>query len=332
MGKLTLDEENHWVDWLTDAEVAERGRLEWGMLEHNEIEGFLPFEYVYIDNQIRFRYSYAAMRPLTVLFKEKQAGGQDCYLLLAGVLGIILRGQEYLLDERGYLLRPEWIFWNCQEKRAAVCYLPGEKNHTSEDFIRLVEFLMKHMEHKNTAMVEMVYALYDVLKADGLQAEKNLLMIQELQAKSSFLSSGGQAIAKGQENVKESFRSGMAEKEKLYTGKKGEKERRFFLKWSGNALTGKISCRLPEAVKLFSIAGEATVGRSEGCTHVLPFLQVSREQAVFSEEDGRLYLTDTASCNGTWLNGIRLSPGEKMECLPGDKVSFADITYLIGER
>ena len=273
MGKLTLDEENHWVDWVTDAEVAEKSRLEWGMLEYNDIEGFLPFEYVYVDNQIRFRYFYAAMHPITKWFQEKEGDFGDCRMLLMGVLESIVRGQEYLLDEGGYLLKPEWIFWNRQEKRVALCYLPGEKNKTSEDFIHLVEFLMKHMEHKNKAAVEMVYGLYDALQADGLEAEKNLLMIREFQAEKPF----------------QSF-----EKEQRNKGNRGK----YFLTWAEDALTGKIFWKFPETIKTLAIAGETTVGRSETCTHVLPFLQISRKQAVLSEEDGRLYLADTASCNG----------------------------------
>ena len=101
MGKLTLDEENHWVDWITDAEVPEKGRLEWGMLEHNDIKGLLPFEYVYVDNQLRFRYSYSGMHPITAFFQEKEGEFEDCRVLLAGVLEIVVRGREYLLDERG---------------------------------------------------------------------------------------------------------------------------------------------------------------------------------------------------------------------------------------
>ena len=340
MGTLTLDEENHWVDWMTDAEVPEQGRLEWGMLEHNDIEGFLPFEYVYVDNQLRFRYSYAAMHPMTDFFQKRQGDFEDCRVLLVGILGAIVRGQEYLLDERGYLVKPEWIFWNRQEKRVALCYLPGERNNISEDFIRLVEFLMKHMEHKNAAAVEMIYGLYDVLKADGFSAEKNLLMIQGFQAEKSFQVSGRQqkpfGTSEGQQKLFQSFRgdlgSNIAEKAAIYTEYQQEKEGRYFLKWAQDAFAEKISRKFPEAVKSLSIAGEATIGRSEACTHVIPFIQISRKQAIFSEENGRLYLTDTASCNGTWLNGIKLSPGEKMECLPGDRVRFADITYYISEK
>lgn len=339
MGRLILDEENHWVDWITDAEVPEGGRLEWGMLEHNDIEGFLPFEYVYVDNQLRFRYSYAAMHPITAFFQEKQGGFDDCYVLLTGVLEIIMRGQEYLLDERGYLLKPEWVFWNHHERQVALCYLPGEKNNIAEDFIGFLEFLMKHMDHKNRATVEMVYGFYDVLKTDGLQAEKNLLLIRGFQAGEPFGALGRQQkiFTRGQPKNVRVFEEDMEKiadsaKETVHTGQSYGNRGKFFLKWTEDALTGGIFQKLPEEIRSLVIEEETTIGRSEACTYVLPFLQISRKQAVLSEENGRLYLMDTASCNGTWLNGIRMPSEEKMECLPGDRIRFANITYSVSER
>jgi pSer/pThr/pTyr-binding forkhead associated (FHA) protein len=56
---------------------------------------------------------------------------------------------------------------------------------------------------------------------------------------------------------------------------------------------------------------------------------VSRNHAVLTYKDKRLYIHDVGSVNGTWLNGQRLKPYELYALTPGTPVSLGQLTVYI---
>lgn len=69
-----------------------------------------------------------------------------------------------------------------------------------------------------------------------------------------------------------------------------------------------------------------SVGRALNCDLVLRFPVVSKLHAHFSRgPDGELRLTDLGSSNGTWRNGLRLSPGQGVTVGPRDLLSFGGV-------
>jgi hypothetical protein len=66
-------------------------------------------------------------------------------------------------------------------------------------------------------------------------------------------------------------------------------------------------------------AGRIVLGRSSGCQLVLSDDTVSRRHAELRLVDGRWYLRDLGSSNGTWLNGRRVV---EVEVVPGDEVQL----------
>jgi FHA domain/Domain of unknown function (DUF1707) len=72
-----------------------------------------------------------------------------------------------------------------------------------------------------------------------------------------------------------------------------------------------------------------TLGRSRTCNCVLADPSVSRRHAELRREDGRWLLRDLGSRNGTRVNGVRLL--DEAEVCPGDRVSFGDAGFRLGE-
>lgn len=56
---------------------------------------------------------------------------------------------------------------------------------------------------------------------------------------------------------------------------------------------------------------------------------ISRYHAKITKEDGKYYITDLNSTNGTYLNGGMLQTYEKKEILLGDEIAFANISYQL---
>ena len=82
-----------------------------------------------------------------------------------------------------------------------------------------------------------------------------------------------------------------------------------------NAITGE--------TKTFTKA-EVKVGRDPANDyHIAGKMQVGRQHATFCFENQRWFLIDDHSKNGTFLNGQRLTAGEKYQLSSNDKISFA---------
>ncbi|RCV36287.1 hypothetical protein SEVIR_7G317500v4 [Setaria viridis] len=77
----------------------------------------------------------------------------------------------------------------------------------------------------------------------------------------------------------------------------------------------------------FEIASDAvTVGRvADKADIVLPVATVSGTHARLEKKDGRLFVTDLDSTNGTYINERRLNPGFPIPIDPGSLIIFGDI-------
>lgn len=69
------------------------------------------------------------------------------------------------------------------------------------------------------------------------------------------------------------------------------------------------------------------IGRSKRADATLPLEHISGFHAEFYEEDGRLWLRDLQSSNGTYLNGHRVT--EDIPLSEGDIVHFAQCEFLV---
>ena len=79
----------------------------------------------------------------------------------------------------------------------------------------------------------------------------------------------------------------------------------------------------PEANKSFAIENdEVIVGREETCDIVLRERQISREHIRIYRADGRYYVEDKNSRNGTWVNGKKLE-NETRELYDNDEIHIA---------
>lgn len=58
----------------------------------------------------------------------------------------------------------------------------------------------------------------------------------------------------------------------------------------------------------FIYRGYFLLGRIEKCDFVMNDFSISREHAKINVEEGKFFITDLGSTNGTWINGIRLEP------------------------
>ncbi len=90
----------------------------------------------------------------------------------------------------------------------------------------------------------------------------------------------------------------------------------------------------PQAVTLVIEGDEYTVGKNPQMVQgVLEFSRtISRRHCKFIQEQGKCFLMDLGSANGTFVNGERLKPEERREVFSGDKIQLANSTFVIERR
>jgi FHA domain/Domain of unknown function (DUF1707) len=96
-------------------------------------------------------------------------------------------------------------------------------------------------------------------------------------------------------------------------------------RWAATLEWAWHSARLPRLV--LPTGERAVVGRSRDCDCVLGDPTVSRNHAVLRHADGRWWVADLASLNGTWLNGRRIS--DEVEVRPGDEIAFGETSFRV---
>lgn len=75
-----------------------------------------------------------------------------------------------------------------------------------------------------------------------------------------------------------------------------------------------------------------SVGRARNNDISIRDSSISKVQANFSRSgEGELTLTDAGSTNGTFVNGVRLAPGQSLVVRDGDQIRFGQVPTLFLE-
>jgi len=71
----------------------------------------------------------------------------------------------------------------------------------------------------------------------------------------------------------------------------------------------------------------AVIGRGRGNAVRIPSADVSRRHCRLTTQDGRLWVEDLGSVNGTLLNGERIAGIERVR--PGDNLTVGPVTFVV---
>jgi pSer/pThr/pTyr-binding forkhead associated (FHA) protein len=78
----------------------------------------------------------------------------------------------------------------------------------------------------------------------------------------------------------------------------------------------------------YELEDSVTIGRDAENDLVLDSAEVSREHAAVTFREGRWYVEDRASFNGTYLNGTRLLPGTPLPLRHADRIGIGTETLI----
>ena len=148
------------------------------MLLRNQIEGVLRFQARQTDEKIRFFYEITSKQPLSRILENRCIQTEEIRRLMLGLFGVLERMDTYLLREENIFLEPEYLYVDPDTFRIWLCVIPGLKKNFSENFGKLLEYLLGSVDHQDKESVVLAYGLYQETRKENYGLADLVRMLQ----------------------------------------------------------------------------------------------------------------------------------------------------------
>lgn len=335
------------------------------MILKNEPESILPLHVLRTDGHIQLFYEVSAKQNLKDFIQRSKLSAGIIRTLFQAIEHLMKEVKNYLLDLDCVVLDLEHIYM--QENRFYFCYCPWEKKEVLSAFREMLEEILGSLDYHDTEGVELSYHLYqsackgnfsiaEILAEHREPEDENSHRITEVVCSEVKDISSHPYVEEKEEScgrkkgfvnwilkffLKKEKRQMTDEENAEVIGESCEiaverPDRRVEELEEGNTMLltnvfwGRWTLRsLLSGYDDFWITGDSfLIGKKKDCVDgYIGKDTISRIHSRLFVSDGRLYVADANSTNGTYVNGESISPGQEVEIFPGDRILFADVEY-----
>lgn len=150
---------NHSYMVLEELEQKIADSYQYQMISNNQIPGLLPCKERMIEGKLAIYFDISSRQPLNQLYEVQKFTAGDFKDIFTSMETVFCNMEEYLLDERCLILRPECIFADIQTLQIYFAYNP-EGISDDNQFAPLAEFFLEHVEHRDEHAVNIAYEFY----------------------------------------------------------------------------------------------------------------------------------------------------------------------------
>lgn len=325
------------------------------MFKNNSLKSLLRMNVKTINNRDMFYYDTTSMTSLKSVFSKRLMCGNDFLMLLKNLKKMSDALKEYLLDVEDILLDPEYIYKKNQTEEYYFCYYPASDYKDKLDLRNLFDSLLEFINHNDHKAVEIAYGIEQLTIGDSYsiqellefanekikkektpeikeeKIEENIFEIPE--KKTGFFDRIIERFKKKNYQSKEELSEQFDENEFRETmqDETGEDDATVFLSAAGEiySLTLK-SVDLETPIVIHANTFPCIFGKSKkSCDYVIDSPVVSRVHMRLSADREGYYIEDLNSTNGTYKNEIRLSAHTPEQIGEGDKITIANIDFVV---
>ena len=147
------------------------------MLLNNKIEGLLEFHVNIINHEKVYEYDTEGLGNLSSLCNRESIGGNRIGRIIKEIARILLRGEKYLLDESNFILDPEFIYLDRDDK-PMLAYYSGYGKAFAGQITNLAEYLMNRIDYHDREGVLTIYTIYMKSKEEGFTIRELLSFME----------------------------------------------------------------------------------------------------------------------------------------------------------
>lgn len=341
-------------------ETGERRlRYQYRIVTTRRLAGFLPVTLHVSNGESSLYYDITAKQSIPKWLSRDKIRKEWIDKFMAGLKTALWSMEQYLLDERNMLLNPDYIFQEVESECFEFVYIPYYQEEEKSGMETLLSFLVENVDEGEPETMGIVYEIYADWERMGQEFTPELLIA--LWEKNTVCVRKEVAPVVAEEKVEQEAEPG-GEPPNFFSGwykrlMAGESrmvmENREYRPQTGHGRTAKKSAEPVadgqtaymevqeerEERKLYGNGREnrkvisleqlpLVIGKKEGKADVvLQDASVSRLHARLTEEKERIYLEDMNATNGTFKNGVRLRPYERVELLREDEVRIGNLSF-----
>ncbi len=302
--------------------------LSMNMMKNNKIQCLLDMEYRYIDNNIALYYKIQGLQCLKEYIGEYNLDYNMTRQLYLDIVQAVINGEEFFLNENSYVLDLEYIYWDKKSKRAKLCCVPEWHGDFQKDIKKLSEDIIIYINHSDKAAEKFIYGIYGLISDNGFITSDIKSYIKEFKK--------DETVNNKHSNCNTQKAPAKTIKPDTLNNGYNKISRQYILNIDkisipfSNYKKGKINiCISDICSKVEENSYKISVGRNKKCNIVFPFGFISRYHALIHISDGKIYIEDTDSVNGTYINGQKIPANVKTLCSNSDIISFAGINCCV---
>lgn len=130
------------------------------MLVGNIIPSLLKCRIQGVDGKFMMYFDITSKQAVSTLYEEKKLGNEDLRLIFGGFVRVMEEAAEYLINPAQLVLKPQYIFADCEKKELFFCLMPGYNKDIKEQFQLLTEYILPKIDHEDSEAVILGYGVY----------------------------------------------------------------------------------------------------------------------------------------------------------------------------
>ena len=131
------------------------------MLENNASDCFLRLSLKQMNGFTSLWYRVTSMQPLERMFERRPMGSEDIMNLMGKYYRALEEVRTFLLDPEAVVLDPSYIFMTPDRREIRFIYVPFFAEPEDHSLKKLSEYILRKLDHKDSAAVEIGYELYE---------------------------------------------------------------------------------------------------------------------------------------------------------------------------
>nr|WP_298051976.1 DUF6382 domain-containing protein [uncultured Lachnoanaerobaculum sp.] len=139
-------------------ELKSKYAFELGMIEHNEIKGFLKPNIKRLNGRLELGYDISSLQPLSRVLEVRTMNTDEIKDFIIDIISATKALEEFLLEASSVVLDPEYIFTDLDLKKYSFLYIPRSENN-KEEMKLLLESILDNINKEDKDCLITVYGM-----------------------------------------------------------------------------------------------------------------------------------------------------------------------------